>query len=71
MSNQNIRKSVSFTVYYYKLAGNLTLVTKTMWFYKECVLWSLWCCVDSESLKYLECVSHTSYKCVLIISESK
>ena len=71
MSNSCIRKFISFTVYCYKLASNLTLVIKTMWPCKECVSWSLFCHVDSEFFKYFKCVLHTSYKCDLVISEVK
>ena len=42
-----------------------------MWLCKECVLWSLSCCVGSESFKCSECMLHTSHKCNLMISEAE
>ena len=55
---------------YYRLTSNLALAIETMWLCKKYVLWSLSCCVDSESFKCSKCVLHTSYKCDLVISES-
>ena len=71
MSNQQIRKTVSFTVHHCKLACNLALATETMWSCKKCVLWSLLCHVGSESSKCSKCVSHTSYKCDMIIFKAE
>ena len=71
MSNQHIRKTVSFTVHHHRLVCNLALVTETMQSCKKCVLWSLSCCVGPESFKCLKCVSHTSCKCDLVISEAE
>ena len=71
MSNQHIKKMISFTVYCCRLVCNLALATETMWSCKECISWSLSYCVSSESFKCSECVSHTSCKCDLIISEAE
>ena len=71
MSNHCIKKSVSFIVYYYKLASNLALATKTMWSCKKCVLCSFSCCVSLKFFKCSECMLHTSHKCDLVISKVK
>ena len=71
ISNEHIRKMISFTVHHHRLMCNLALATKTMWSCKKCVSWSLLCCVSSESFKCSECMSHTSHKYNLIIFKAE
>ena len=71
MSNQCIRKLVSFTVYHYKLLSSLALFIKIIWLCKKCVSRSLTCCMRSESFKCSKYAAHSFYKCDLVIFKTE
>ena len=45
MSCHYIKKTISFTQYYHKLLNNLSQRKEIMYFYKEYIAQSLFCCV--------------------------
>ena len=71
MPSSRVTKSRSSTTRRQSLAKRLATSSETMRPCNECVARSLVCRVGPESSKCSECVTHTSRKCDLVISESE
>ena len=66
-----IKKSFSSLKKHHDLVAKISSYSKIMCSCKECVTCSVICCVESESFKCAECLSHTFQKCDLVISKTK
>ena len=53
------------------LTAKISSYSEIMCSCKECVTYSVICHVESESFKCAECLSHTFWKCNLVISETE
>ena len=66
-----IKKSFSSLKKYCDLAAKISSYSEIMCSCKECMTHSVICCIEPESFKCAEYLSHTFWKCNLVISETE
>ena len=69
--SSHIKKSFSSSKKCHDLAVKILSYSKTMCSCKECVTYSVTCCIEPESFKYAECLLHTFWKYNLVISKTE
>ena len=69
--SSHIKKSFSSLKKYHDLTVKILSYSEIMYSYKKCVTYLIICYVESKSFKCAECLSHTFWKCDLVISKIK